>query len=123
MNPQDPESIAKQWIAAFKEHNIEKLIALYDNNAQHYSPRIEEKNPETKGWLKGKEKLRAWWQESFNALPDLYYELKDLTLSETKVFMEYVRIASDQQDMYVMEYFKIEEGLIIESRVLRSWVI
>jgi len=53
----------------------------------------------------------------------LYYELKDLTLSETKVFMEYIRKASGQQDMYVMEYFKIENGLIFESRVLRSWKI
>jgi len=119
----DPELIAKEWIDSFKEHDIEKLLALYHDNAKHYSPRVEETDPSSKGWLRGKDQLRAWWQGSFDDLTSLYYELKDLTVGTTKVFMEYIRKVSDQPDMYVMEYFKIEEGLIIESRVLRSWTI
>ena len=117
------KQIARKWTDAFNEHDVDKLLDLYDNDAQHYSPRIEKEKPETSGWIKGKKELRKWWQGNFERLVGLKYILKDLTLSKNKVFIEYIRKVSGQKDEYVMEFLKIERGLIIESRVLRSWII
>jgi len=117
------DQIARKWIDAFNAHDINKLLDLYNDEAQHYSPRIEKEKPETKGWLKGKQELKKWWQGSFERLVGLKYTLKDLTSSKNKVFIEYIRKVPGQKDEYVMEFLKIENGLIIESRVLRSWII
>ncbi len=115
--------IAENWIAAFGEHDIEKLLSLYHPHAKHYSPRIEIERPQTKGWLKGKDQLKSWWQNSFSTLPDLNYSLRNLTVEDDRVFITYIRKVSGQHTQEVMEYLLIKNGLIIESRVLRSWII
>ena len=32
------KQVALRWFAAFNEHDLVKLLALYDENAEHYSP-------------------------------------------------------------------------------------
>ena len=115
--------ITKEWIASFNEHNIDKLLSLYHDNAVHYSPRLEAEKPETNGWLRGKEQLKEWWQRSFDELPSLSYELEDFSIGESKVFMEYTRRVDGERERYVMEFLKVENFLIVESRVLRSWIM
>jgi hypothetical protein len=110
------EQIAQQWFAAFNEHNLEKLLALYDDNARHYSPKLKIRQPETKGWIVGKDALRAWWQDAFDRLPTLHYELNKLTANNERVFMEYTRQAEGEEDMLVAEVLEIEVR-IMESRV------
>ncbi len=110
------EQIAQQWFEAFNEHNLETLLALYDDNAKHYSPKLKIRQPETKGWIVGKEELRTWWQDAFERLPTLHYQLKKLTANNERVFMEYIRQVDGEDDMLVAEVLEIEER-IVESRV------
>jgi predicted SnoaL-like aldol condensation-catalyzing enzyme len=110
------EQIALQWFAAFNEHNLEKLLALYDDNAKHYSPKLKIRQPETEGWIIGKAALRAWWQDAFDRLPTLHYKLTALTANNKSVFMEYTRQVSGEQDMLVAEVLEIEERIVC-SRV------
>lgn len=117
MTPQQVESIAIQWFKAFNEHNLEALLLLYAEDAIHTSPKLRERQPETKGLVKGKAALRTWWQDAFKRLPDLHYEVKTLTANETKVFMEYVRQVGGEADMFVAEVLEIKDGLIVASRV------
>jgi hypothetical protein len=125
MKTKEFESIIKKWIDAFHEHDIDGLMALYHDNAKHYSPKLEEEKPETKGWLEGKENLRAWWQTSFDQMPELDYKLLSISVnpSEAESYIKYKRTVPDEPTKLVMEYFIIKNGLIIESRVLRSWII
>ncbi len=84
-------SIATQWFAAFNEHNLEQLLALYHDEAAHYSPKLKIRQPETNGFVKGKDALRAWWRDAFDRLPTLRYEPTTLTANDERVFMEYIR--------------------------------
>ena len=110
------EQIAQQWFAAFNEHDLEKLLALYDDNAKHYSPKLKIRQPETDGWIIGKAALRTWWADAFKRLPTLHYELNKLTANNERVFMEYTRQVDGEEDMLVAEVLEIEER-IVESRV------
>jgi predicted SnoaL-like aldol condensation-catalyzing enzyme len=110
------EQIALQWFAVFNEHNLEKLLALYDDNAKHYSPKLKIRQPETQGWIIGKAALSAWWTDAFNRLPTLHYTLTALTANDKSVFMEYLRQVDGEDDMLVAEVLEIEER-IVESRV------
>lgn len=111
------KQIALQWFEAFNEHNLEKLLSLYHNNAEHYSPKLKIRQPETKGLIKGKEALRAWWKDSFDRLPTLRYEVIKLTADEEQVFMEYIRHVQDEENLKVGEVLEIKNGLIVFSRV------
>lgn len=113
-------SIAHSWFEAFNAHNLEKLLSLYDDEAQHFSPKLKVRHPETKGLIVGKDALRTWWQEAFDKLPTLHYKVTSLTSSPDRVFMEYVRTVEGEDEMLVAEVLEIREEKIIASRVYHS---
>jgi hypothetical protein len=111
------KQIALRWFEAFNEHNVEKILMLYDDKAEHFSPKLKVRQPETQGLIKGKSALRNWWKDSFDRLPSLNYEVKKLTSDEEQVFMEYVRHVNGEEDLNVGEVLEIKNGVIVFSRV------
>lgn len=112
--------IAEAWFQAFNEHNLDNLLALYHDDAAHYSPKLKIRLPETKGYIAGKAALRAWWQDSFERLPQLRYEVLTLTANNERVFMEYIRHVPGEDDLQVGEVLVIVNGKITASRVYHS---
>lgn len=110
-------SIAHLWFEAFNAHNLEKLLSLYDDEAQHFSPKLKIRHPETNGLVIGKEALRSWWQDAFDRLPTLHYKVTSLTSNADRVFMEYIRTVQGEDTMLVAEVLEIKESRIIASRV------
>ena len=117
MNSQKNLSIAHAWFEAFNAHNLEKLLSLYDDDAEHFSPKLKIRQPETNGLVVGKNALRNWWEDAFQRLPTLHYKVTSLTSDADRVFMEYIRSVADESDMLVAEVLEIKEGKIIASRV------
>jgi hypothetical protein len=117
MNDARLTEIAKQWFEAFNAHDLEQLLSLYADEAQHFSPKLRDRKPETKGFISGKKELGRWWADAFGRLPSLHYEIKRFTPSENRVFMEYVRHVNEEEDLYVGEMLEIENGKIISSVV------
>jgi limonene-1,2-epoxide hydrolase len=113
-------SIAFAWFEAFNNHDLERLLALYDDEAEHYSPKLKVRQPETNGLIKGKNALRAWWQDAFLRLPSLRYEVVSLTANEERVFMDYIRHVPGEDDLRVGEVLEIKNKKIIASRVYHS---
>lgn len=111
------DEIARLWLLAFNNHNLEDLLSLYDDNAEHFSPKLKIRHPETKGLIKGKNALRLWWKDAFERIPELQYIEQTITADEQRVFMEYIRKAPGDADMNVAEVLVIKEGKIIASRV------
>jgi hypothetical protein len=117
MKPEELEAIALKWFDAFNTHHLENLLALYHNEAQHFSPKLKIRKPETQGLVIGKNALREWWQDAFERLPSLHYKVTSLTANNHCVFMEYIRIVENEPDMLVAEVLEIKEGSIVASRV------
>jgi ketosteroid isomerase-like protein len=112
--------IAKKWFDAFNEHDLDKLLALYDNNAQHYSPKLKIRSPETKGLIIGKKALEGWWKDCFDRLPTLKYTPKNFIADDSNVFMEYIRSVEGEEDLTVGEVLTIKNGLIVASKVFHG---
>lgn len=110
-------SIAHAWFEAFNSHNLEKLISLYDQDAEHFSPKLKLRFPETNGLVIGKDALRKWWKDAFERLPSLKYKVTSLTANSDRVFMEYIRLVENEESMIVAEVLEIKEGIIVASRV------
>lgn len=117
MPAEQNKHIALKWFEAFNAHHLENLLALYHQEAQHYSPKLKVRQPETEGLIKGKSRLRAWWQDAFDRLPTLRYEVVNLTADDKQVFMEYIRHVAGEEDLRVGEVLQVENGLIVFSRV------
>jgi len=83
--------IAQQWFLGFNNKDLKSLLLLYDENAEHFSPKLKVRHPETNGLIRGQKALQSWWQDAFDRLPSLHYEIVRLTPYEDRVFMEYVR--------------------------------
>ena len=112
--------IAIQWFQAFNEHQLDILLSLYDEDAEHYSPKLKIHQPETNGLIKGKNALRAWWQDAFERLPQLHYKVLNIIANDDYVFMEYIRQTPNEPDMQVGEVLEIAQEKIIASRVYHS---
>ena len=111
------QSIAIKWFDAFNSKNLDRLLDLYDEEAQHFSPKLKIRQPETNGLIIGKKAMRFWWQDAFDRLPTLHYKVTSLTANTDRVFMEYIRQVEGEDDMLVAEVLEIKDDKIIFSRV------
>jgi hypothetical protein len=112
--------IAYRWFAAFNEKNLESLLSLYHDHAEHFSPKLKVRHPETNGLIQGKAALRAWWSDAFHRLPTLQYEVVRLTAQDNRVFMEYTRHVMGEDDLSIGEMLEIDHGLIVKSSVFHQ---
>jgi 8-oxo-dGTP diphosphatase len=113
-------AVAKAWIAAFNARDLDRLLALYGDDAVHLSPKLRDRQPETKGEIRGKAALRAWWADSYARLPQLRYEERHVTAMGDRVFLEYDRVVPGEPALRVAELFVVRGGLIRESRVFHG---
>jgi hypothetical protein len=113
-------ALARKWFDSFNAHDLEKILALYADHAQHYSPKLKLRQPETNGVITGKAALHSWWQDSFDRLPSLKYEPTRFIADDSSVFMEYTRYVDGEEPMTVGEVLEIKDGLIVASRVYHS---
>lgn len=110
--------IAHRWFNAFNDHSTIDLLALYDDEAEHFSPRLLKLHPETKGLIKGKAEMYKWWQSAFERLPSLKYTIVELREENDRVFMAYIRSVDSEEDMIVNEMLQIRDNLIVLSKVI-----
>jgi len=114
MNTNNFNQIALNWFKAFNDKNIDDLLALYDDDAIHYSPKLKVHKPETNGLIKGKIQLRAWWEDAFTRLPFLHYSILKIMHDDEQIFMEYIRQNKGEEDLRVGEVLVINKGKIIK---------
>jgi hypothetical protein len=103
-------ALAQRWLAAFNAKDLEALLALYQDDAVHVSPKLRDRQPETKGEIRGVPALWVWWRDALDRLPGLRYELTRLTAMEDRVFMEYVRHNPGDPDLLVAEVLEVGAG-------------
>jgi hypothetical protein len=109
-----------QWFEGFNTKNLDLLISLYHDDAEHFSPKLKIRQPETQGLIKGKAALRAWWHDAFERLPELHYAPKYTIAEENRIFVEYLRTVPGEDELIVGEVLFFENGLIHRSKVFHS---
>jgi 8-oxo-dGTP pyrophosphatase MutT (NUDIX family)/ketosteroid isomerase-like protein len=113
--------LARAWLAAFNERALERLLALYADDASHFSPKLLARRPETKGLVRGVAALRDWWADCFERLPSLRYAERAITTAGNaksgRVLLEYERTVAGEAPLAVAEAFRVVDARIAESRV------
>ena len=69
---------AREWIAAWNAHDLDRILSHYTDDFEMSSPYIVERMHEPAGRLKGKEQIRPYWQAGLDTAPPLRFELVDV---------------------------------------------
>lgn len=75
MAPGFSESFAREWVAAWNAHDLDRVLAHYEDDFEMHSPLIRSLAGVESGRLRGKPAVRAYWARALAAIPDLHFEL------------------------------------------------
>jgi hypothetical protein len=68
------QRFATEWIAAWNSHDLERILAHYEDNFEMSSPIIAALVGEPSGKLRGKAAVGAYWARALQKTPDLRFE-------------------------------------------------
>ena len=75
IDPEFASRFAREWIDAWNSHDLDRILAHYDDDFEMSSPIIRTLADETSGKLRGKTAVRAYWAKALEKVPDLRFKL------------------------------------------------
>jgi ketosteroid isomerase-like protein len=63
--PIDLETFAREWLAAWNAHDLDRILAMYEPDFEFSSPVLAQRVPASGGWLRGHDAARAYWTPAF----------------------------------------------------------
>ncbi len=103
---------ATDWIAAWNSRDIDRILALYADDAVMASPKIAAYGASPDGILHGKANLRKYWSDALERQPSLYFRLDRVFAGPGSVVLLY----TDHRGHHVCEYLQYgKAGEIIRA--------
>jgi hypothetical protein len=107
------EAFAREWVEAWNAHDLDRILAHYDEEFTMTSPLIEQRMGIADGTLRGKAAVRAYWAQGLAAAPLLRFELAGVFVGVQSMGIVYKSAALGRT---VVEYVEFDE----RRRVVRS---
>jgi hypothetical protein len=104
---------ADEWIAAWNSHDMDVILAHYDENFEFASPLIIKVVGEPSGRLKGKSAIGAYWSKALSQRPNLHFELLTIFMGVNSLVLHY----QNQEGRLSAEAFEFGAG----GKVVRSF--
>ncbi len=83
------EKFAQDWIKSWNSHNLEDILSHYSENIEITTPMIKLAGGINNGTLKGKSAVANYWEKALIKIPDLKFELIDVTESINSIAIYY----------------------------------
>jgi ketosteroid isomerase-like protein len=103
---------SEEWIESWNSHDIDKILSHYSDDFEITTPMIKVALGIDSGTLKGKENGKKYWQAALNKIPDLKFELVDVTKSINSIAI-YYKAVMNKMSIEVM--FFNESGKVIKA--------
>jgi len=75
MDKDQAKKFAEEWIAAWNSHDLNQILAHYDDEFEMSSPAIIKLTGEASGVLRGKSAVGDYWSGALEKFPDLTFTL------------------------------------------------
>ncbi|MBS64306.1 nuclear transport factor 2 family protein [Salinisphaera sp.] len=75
MDKDKAQAFAQAWLAAWNAHDLDGILAHYEDDFEMSSPAISRLTGEASGRLKGKAAVGEYWAGALEKFPDLHFEL------------------------------------------------
>jgi SnoaL-like domain len=106
---QSANDFAQRWIAIWNSQNLPHILNLYSDDIEVTSPKIKIFLGIEESTLKGKLVVGEYWRTALQKVPNLFFELLDVTMGVNSVAI-YYKSVFEKMAMEVM--FFNEEGKI-----------
>jgi hypothetical protein len=88
----DAQKFAREWIASWNSHNLDDILSHYSDDIEITTPMIKLAAGIENTSLKGKTSVADYWGKAFKKVPDLHFELIDVTAGVNSVALYYKSI-------------------------------
>ena len=107
----DKTKFAENWIASWNSHKLEDILSHYSDDIEITTPMIKMALGIDNGSLKGKKEVADYWQKALVKLPDLHFELIDVTESVNSVALYYKSVMNKMaiEVMFFNEHGKVNK--------------
>jgi hypothetical protein len=85
----DATLFAKEWIDSWNSHDLPRILKHYSEDIEITTPMIKLAAGIESGTLKGKEAVGNYWNIALQKIPDLHFELVEVTESVNSVALYY----------------------------------
>ncbi len=110
--PSDLAALGRTWVEAWNARDLERVLALYDEDTTMTSDRIPALGFDASGTLRGKDALRAYWGKALGLLPNLQFSLIELFVSPDSVIVFY----QNERGKKICEYLRVNAaGKIVQG--------
>ncbi len=103
MTKDEARNLANDWIAAWNSHNLDLIMAHYDEAVELTSPVAAQLLGTPDGKVVGKANLRAYFQRGLQAYPDLHFRLVDVLCGLSSVVLYY----TNQKGTHTAEFMEL----------------
>lgn len=100
------EGFAREWIAAWNAHDLERILAHYADDFEMTSPLIVQRLGMADGNLKGKDAVRRYWAHGLASTPQLRFNFIDVVVGVSSIAIAYESVT---QGRTVVEYIQFDE--------------
>ena len=83
------ENFAQEWIEAWNEHDLERILSHYTEDFEMSSPLIIQRMGEPSGILRGKPNIRPYWEIGLAQQPPLHFQLLAVLLGVNSLVLHY----------------------------------
>ncbi|KAA5536716.1 nuclear transport factor 2 family protein [Taibaiella lutea] len=103
------KQFAEEWISSWNSHDLDVILSHYSDDIEVTTPMIRMAAGIESGTLKGKEAVADYWRKALSKIPDLHFELIDVTECINSIALYYKSVMNK---MCVEVMFFNEEGKV-----------
>lgn len=97
-------ALGRDWISAWNSRDLERVLALYAEDAEMTSDKVQALGLDCSGTLRGKANLRMYWGKALALLPGLHFDLIDLFVSPDSIVVHY----TNERGVRICEYLRFD---------------
>src|SRR5277367_3984108 len=87
---EEARELANHWVAAWNAHDLELIMAHYEEDVVLTSPVAAQLLGMPDGKVTGKANLRAYFQRGLEAYPELHFQLENVLSGVSSVVLYYI---------------------------------
>jgi hypothetical protein len=106
MTKDEARNLANHWAAAWNSHDLDRIMAHYDEAVELTSPVAAQLLGTTDGKVAGKANLQAYFQRGLEAYPELHFQLEDVLWGLNSVVLYY----KNQKGTRTAEFMELSES-------------
>ncbi len=106
MTKHEAWDLANHWIAAWNAHDLDQIMAHYDDVVELISPVAAQLLGTPDGKVVGKANLRAYFQRGLEAYPHLQFRLDDVLWGVNSVVLYYI----NHRGTHAAEFMELSSG-------------